>query len=321
MYLFRAICPSETTVALVNSLERLPDVGRITHHAIADASSRWDLVTTELPEHLVTKAVAGVAAVDGAEEIEVTIRPVDDGERFHFADGAPIRVDQSTSAGLGISVGSSAFRRLIRVDYQYILLMVSAAVVATAGMIGGLPIAVVGAMAFSPDLGRLNAMAFAVIAREWRLLIRGSGSLAAGLTVTIATSAVITWLLSISGNPDLLGQIPERLVAFVTVLDGVTITVALGAGVAAMVVFITDRGRAAVGVGVSITTMPAAAFVGVAVAEGDWSSAGDALLVLFVNVVCVVTASVATGLVLRGHFERRARRLEGRRGSPDGVVG
>jgi hypothetical protein len=46
------------------------------------------------------------------------------------------------------------------------------------------------------------------------------------------------------------------------------------AGIAAMVVFISDRGRAAVGVGVSITTIPAAAYAGIAFADGtpSWCS-------------------------------------------------
>ena len=74
-----------------------------------------------------------------------------------------------------------------------------------------------------------------------------------------------------------------------------------------MVVFITDRGTSAVGVGVSITTIPAAAYAGLAIADGNLASAGDALIVLIVNVICVVAAGVATDLLFRRHLRLRAK--------------
>lgn len=77
-----------------------------------------------------------------------------------------------------------------------------------------------------------------------------------------------------------------------------------------MVVFISDRARAAVGVGVSITTIPAAAYAGLALADGQFGEAGDALVVLFVNIVSVVAAGVVTGLVLRKHLKHRADKLQ-----------
>ena len=72
---------------------------------------------------------------------------------------------------------------------------------------------------------------------------------------------------------------------------------------------ITDRGTSAVGVGVSITTIPAAAYAGIAIADGDLQSAGAALVVLIVNVICVVGAGVATGMWFRHHLRRQAEVL------------
>jgi hypothetical protein len=60
---------------------------------------------------------------------------------------------------------------------------------------------------------------------------------------------------------------------------------------------------------VSITTIPAAAYAGLALADGQFSEAGDALVVLLVNIVSVVTAGVVTGLVLRSHLKHRADKL------------
>ena len=111
------------------------------------------------------------------------------------------------------------------------------------------------------------------------------------------------------GVEDPLEAIPASLASLVTELDVITVTVALAAGIAAMVVFITDRGTSAVGVGVSITTIPAAAYAGIVIADGDLQSAGAALVVLIVNVICVVGAGVATGMWFRHHLRRQAKVL------------
>jgi uncharacterized hydrophobic protein (TIGR00271 family) len=267
------------------------------------------VLETEVQDHSVQAVLQTLAGHVEFQAVEVYLRPIQDVEHYRFERGRPVALEDEADA-INISVGSREFRRLIKVDYEYILLMFAAAVVATAGLIGGLPIAIVGAMAFSPDLGRLNAMAFAVITREWQLLLRGAASLAVGMIVAIGTAAGVTLLLSLGALTDPLGAIPDRLTDFVTIVDGVTITVALGAGVGAMVVFISDRGMAAVGVGVSITTIPAAAYAGIAFADGNWSSGWDALVVLGVNIVCVIAAGVVTGLVLRRHLEHRARAMQ-----------
>jgi hypothetical protein len=311
MVVFRAVCSSEVAPSILSALEGRHGVGRVTHQEATGGTRGWDVITTELQDDVTDGVIEKLAAIPGMRDAEVSLTPSDEAERYQFVDGQPVRADDATE-GLGISVRSKIFEALVRVDYEYLMLMVSAAVVATAGMIGDIPIAIIGAMAFSPDLGRLNAMAFASIAKEWSLLRLASGSLAAGLAVSIATAVVATLALSLWGFADPLAAIPDRLVAFVTVLDGVTITIALASGVAAMIVFISDRGHAAVGVGVSITTMPAAAYAGIALADRNWPSATDALIVLVVNIVCVVGASIATGLVLRRRLERRASDLHDR---------
>jgi hypothetical protein len=127
------------------------------------------------------------------------------------------------------------------------------------------------------------------------------------MLVAVVTSLLWTLLGLAVGVEDPLQAIPASLTSLVTELDVITVTVALAAGIAAMVVFVTDRGTSAVGVGVSITTIPAAAYAGIAIADGDLESAGAALVVLIVNVICVVGAGVATGMWFRHHLRRQAK--------------
>jgi uncharacterized membrane protein len=90
-----------------------------------------------------------------------------------------------------------------------------------------------------------------------------------------------------------------------------TVAVALAAGVAGMLALET-RASAGVGVAVSVTTIPAAAYLGVALGLGEQGQAWGAFEVLSTNVVMMVVASYAT-LVLQRSLSRRAG--SGRRSS------
>ena len=102
-------------------------------------------------------------------------------------------------------------------------------------------------------------------------------------------------------------MVNETLTSFVTVVDAVTIIVAVLAGVAAMVAFVTAQGLTAVGVAISVTTIPAASYAGVAFAFGALDLAFDALGVLGVNVIFLVLAQCLTLVVIRARQQRQAR--------------
>ena len=74
--------------------------------------------------------------------------------------------------------------------------------------------------------------------------------------------------------------------------------IALAAGVAAMLAFET-RTSAAVGVAISVTTMPASAYLGVAIGGGGSEEAAGAVVVLLVNVALLITSGTATLLIQR----------------------
>ena len=79
-------------------------------------------------------------------------------------------------------------------------------------------------------------------------------------------------------------------------------TVALAAGIAGMLALET-RASAGVGVAVSVTTIPAAAYLGVAVGLREGGEAAGALAVLGVNVAMMVVGATLTLLIQR-HLRR-----------------
>jgi uncharacterized membrane protein len=81
--------------------------------------------------------------------------------------------------------------------------------------------------------------------------------------------------------------------------------VALAAGFVGILAFET-RASTAVGVAISVTTIPAAAFAGVAIGIGEHGRAEQALMVLLVNLLMLFVGGALTLLVQRRTGRRYA---------------
>ena len=78
-----------------------------------------------------------------------------------------------------------------------------------------------------------------------------------------------------------------------------------------MTAFVTNQATTAVGVAISVTTIPAAAYAGLAMASFSLVDGIDALKVLAVNVIFLIVAQILTLVILRSLRIRRQRRFEG----------
>ncbi len=188
---------------------------------------------------------------------------------------------------------------------RYLTFMAVAGVIACYGVTEASPILIVGAMAVSPDLLPITAGAVGLIGRSPELVAKALLTLAVGLTVTAAFAALVTFA------QHQLSLLPEDFSIHSSVLHGLvsidseTFAVALAAGVAGMLAFET-RASAGVGVAISVTTIPAAAYLGVAAGLGEAGQALGALAVLGVNVAMMVTGA-ATTLGLQRRLASRPR--------------
>jgi uncharacterized hydrophobic protein (TIGR00271 family) len=193
-----------------------------------------------------------------------------------------------------------------RAPARYLVLMAVAGVIAALAVINKSPVLIVGAMAISPDLLPVTAACTGLVLRRRRLVQDGLGTLIGGLAVAGFLAMAVTLFLRLS---DLLpagftlGEIP----AAQTHVNVTTILVAATAGIAGMLA-VETRASAAVGVGISVTTIPATAFVGVAVGLGEFGRCWSALAVLAVN----ITMMLAGGSIALAVQRLRARKVSQR---------
>lgn len=177
---------------------------------------------------------------------------------------------------------------------RYLAMMAVAAVIAATGVIESNSVLIVGAMAVSPDLLPVCSLNVALVGRRWPLARRSAGTLTIGLSLVAAVAALLTFLLSQSGVLASGFQVQDSSIKSLAAhTDYSTVLVALAAGVASMLSFET-RASAAVGVAISVTTIPASAYMGVALGLGEVEESLGALVVLVVNVVLLILSGTVT---------------------------
>jgi uncharacterized hydrophobic protein (TIGR00271 family) len=166
--------------------------------------------------------------------------------------------------------------------------MFAAGVIACYGVTDDNAILIVGAMAVSPDLLPIVAVAVGIVGRNLKLARTALLSLVLGLALACLAAAIFAFA------QDQLDLLPSGFNLHKTgILGGLvdvndeTIVVAFVAGAAGMLAFET-RAVAAVGVAISVTTIPAAAYLGVAAGLGELTKSLGALGVLSANVAMMV---------------------------------
>jgi len=192
-----------------------------------------------------------------------------------------------------------------RAPARYFVFMATAGVIAAFGVIDLSPVLIVGAMAISPDLLPITAACTGLVLRRRRLFRKGVVTLAAGLVVTCLLAAAVTGFLDLF---DLLpaGFSLHEIPIGQTHVNASTFFVALAAGVAGMLA-VETRASSAVGVAISVTTIPAAAFLGVALGIGDLTHSWSGAEVLGVNVAMMLIGGSSALAIQRAAAQRRAR--------------
>jgi uncharacterized hydrophobic protein (TIGR00271 family) len=196
---------------------------------------------------------------------------------------------------------------------RYLTFLLVAGVIAGYGVIERNPILIVGAMAVSPDLLPITAVGVGVARRRARLVLEALLTLAAGLGLAALAAALVALA------QDQLDVIPSGFtldaasaaLGGLTKVNNETIVVALCAGVAGMLALET-RASSAVGVAVSVTTIPAAAYLGVAAGLGEAGTAVGALGLLGANVGMMVIGASLT-LAAQSRLRRRALQMPAER--------
>jgi len=171
----------------------------------------------------------------------------------------------------------------IRLDWNFLVLVMLSTVVASIGLIENNVAVVVGAMVIAPLLGPNLALSFGTALGDVPLMRKSVQTLFAGLLL-----AIFLALLTGSFWPGTLTS-PELMSRTLVGLDSVAL--ALASGAAAALSLTTGLSSILVGVMVAVALLPPAATLGIMLGQGNVNLAVGAGLLLAVNIVCVNLAS------------------------------
>ena len=290
MLRLRASVEAERAPTFAGSLRQLEGVRRLVQQP-DEAAVGAVVFVADVEPHAADEAVEAISALG---------IPVDDYVLTRIEVVAPLRRHLGGNAIEGFAwlevLGQARVNS--RPLARYLALIVVAAVIAALGVIKSNGILIVGGMAVSPDLLPICATCVGLVAGRRHLAMRSFFTLTVGMALVVVVTAILTALLDASGALGDAFKVTESSLAGLAETDYSTVLIALAAGVAAMLSFET-RASAAVGVAISVTTIPASAYLGVAIGAGDSGDGLPALVVLGVNVALLVVAGTGTLLLQR----------------------
>jgi uncharacterized hydrophobic protein (TIGR00271 family) len=179
--------------------------------------------------------------------------------------------------------------------WTYLAFMVAATLIAAIGVLLDQTVLIIGAMVVGPEFGAVAGLCVALVRRRGELALRSAKALLAGFAAGIVVTVLATLLGRATGLVDA-GTLDTAhpLTSFVSRPDAFSFIVAFLAGVVGMLSLTSAKSGALIGVLISVTTVPAAGYVGAALALGEPGGAGGAALQLAINLAALVVAGVLT---------------------------
>ncbi len=171
----------------------------------------------------------------------------------------------------------------VRLDFNYLLLVILSTIVAAIGLIESSVAVVIGAMVIAPLLGPNLALGLGTALGDISLMRKSLTTNAVGIGTAI--------LFSIGIGVFLPFELTSRELLSRTVVGLDSVVLAFASGAAAAMSLTTGLSSVLVGVMVAVALLPPAVTVGLMVGHGEFNLAIGAGLLLAVNMVCVNLAT------------------------------
>ncbi|MFZ2103413.1 MAG: TIGR00341 family protein [Oricola sp.] len=196
----------------------------------------------------------------------------------------------------------SQISRNAGLTHTYLTLVAISAVVAAFGMIGNDVAAIIGAMVIAPLLGPLLGSILGVSLGENDLIVTALKASAVGILLAISVGVLLGVALPFDVAT---GELAARAAVGFN-----NIALALAAGAAAALSLTAGAASILVGVMVAVALMPPATAIGLFLGKMQWLMAGDALLLLAVNLAALHLSGQVVFLVRGIRPRTRYRRAK-----------
>jgi uncharacterized hydrophobic protein (TIGR00341 family) len=177
------------------------------------------------------------------------------------------------------------------VSSTYFLLVILSTIIATFALMQNSAAVVIGAMIIAPLLGPAIGMSLGTVIGDRKLLRKGIWAEICGIGLAILIAATLSSIF-LDRNPDP-ASVPREILTRCnpSVID---IALAVGAGTAGALCFVSGLNAVLVGVMVAIALLPPAAVVGIGIGYHEWVISVRALMLLIINIACINISGTLT---------------------------
>ncbi|MCP8615315.1 TIGR00341 family protein [Salirhabdus salicampi] len=170
------------------------------------------------------------------------------------------------------------------ITWNYSLLIIFSAVVATMGFMKNSEAVVIGAMVIAPMIGPVIAIAFSSILGDYRKLWKSMVTSFIGFFIVVGIAIFFTYFFGEALETD---QYLAR-----TEVEMSDFILALASGGAGALSVLNRMSGNLVGVMVAVALLPPSLSVGIGIGQGEWERAWNAFLLTSVNVNCILLAAI-----------------------------
>ncbi len=176
-------------------------------------------------------------------------------------------------------------------DFEYFLLVLLSAVIATLGLLTDSAAVIIGAMLVAPLMSPIIGIGLASLTGDARLFRDSGVALVRGAFLAILMAVFLTWVnrsLPFITLQELSAEVTSR-----TRPSPIDLTIALAGGMAAAFALAMPSISAALpGVAIATALMPPLGVIGIGIAMGRWDVAGGAGLLFLTNAVTIAFAAM-----------------------------
>jgi uncharacterized hydrophobic protein (TIGR00271 family) len=189
-------------------------------------------------------------------------------------------------------------------DFDYFVMVLLSAMIATFGLLTDSVATIIGAMLVAPLMSPILGIGLASIRGDTNLLKDAASAVLRGAVIAIVLSALVTWLnelLPFVGLQELPAEVLSR-----TRPTPIDLGIALAGGLAATYALVQPGLSAAMpGVAIATALMPPLCAVGVGVALGDWSVARGAFMLFVTNAITIAASATSLFYILGFSLTRK----------------
>ncbi len=301
----RVIAPHDAAQKAAELLSREPTACNLVYLEGAVRTPPGDMLLVDVPREEASILVGDLKELGIHESGSISVEPIEV-QLSAYADEAERRAPGAPADAVVWEEVEARTQEQSRLSISYIVFIVLAGLIASAGIYLDSSIVVVGAMVVGPEFGPIAAFCVAFVERRMKLASEALVALAIGFPVTIAAVVVASTVFKATGvTPETFSERDHTLSTSISNPDFFAFFIAFCAGMAGILSLSTAKSGALIGVLISVTTIPAAANVGVSAAYGDDDAMWGSLAQLGINIGGILIAGVMTLYVQRLFYRRR----------------